>query len=119
MFPILEMNTRADLMIYCCDLSETAVQLVKDHPEYRRGRCHSWVCDVTQDSWDDAPFPPNSLDIVTMIFVLSAVSPAVVEEGGRVVGQVGKVGFNEKRCPGLRNSTKVVRDPSSAQDLKP
>ena len=48
------MNTRSDLMIYCCDLSQTAVQLVKDHPEYKRGRCHSWVCDVTQDSWDSA-----------------------------------------------------------------
>ena len=25
-FPILEMNTRPDLMIYCCDLSQTAVR---------------------------------------------------------------------------------------------
>ena len=92
MFPILEMNTRADLMIYCCDLSETAVQLVKDHPEYRRGRCHSWVCDVTQDSWDDAPFPPDSLDIVTMIFVLSAVSPAKMEAVARNIFKYLKPG---------------------------
>jgi len=91
-FPILEMNTRADLMIYCCDLSETAVQPVKDHPEYRRGRCHSWVCDVTQDSWDDAPFPPNSLDIVTMIFVLSAVSPAKMEAVARNIFKYLKPG---------------------------
>lgn len=52
---------------------------LRDHPEYPRGRCHSWVCDVTTDTWDECPFPPDSLDIVTMIFVLSAVSPAKME----------------------------------------
>jgi len=83
-FPILEMNTRPDLMVYCCDLSSTAVGLVRDHPEYTRGRCHAWVCDVTSDQeWAAAPFPPDSLDIITLIFVLSAVSPAKMEAVAR------------------------------------
>jgi len=72
-YPILEMNNSSGLMIYCCDLSQTAVQLVKDHPQYAQRRCFSWVCDVTQQ-WD-APFPDNSLDVVTLIFVLSAICP--------------------------------------------
>jgi len=83
-FPILEMNTRPDLMVYCCDLSNTAVSLVRDHPEYSRGRCHAWVCDVTSDEeWEAAPFTPDSLDIITLIFVLSAVSPAKMEAVAR------------------------------------
>ena len=91
MFPILEMNTRPDLMVYCCDLSPTAVQLVRDHVQYSGGRCHSWVCDVTTDTWS-APFPPDSLDIVTMIFVLSAVSPAKMEAVARNIYKYLKPG---------------------------
>ena len=78
------MNTRPDLMVYCCDLSNTAVNLVRDHPEYSRGRCHAWVCDVTSDEeWEAAPVTPHSLDIITLIFVLSAVSPAKMEAVAR------------------------------------
>jgi len=76
-FPILEMNTSPRLVVYCCDLSTTAVQLVKDHTQYATKRCHSWVCDVTQE-WNP-PFPDNSLDVVTLIFVLSAISPAKMQ----------------------------------------
>ena len=89
-FPILEMNTRPDLMIYCCDLSQTAVQLVQDHPQYRQGRCQAWVCDVTQD-WQPT-FPPDSLDVVTLIFVLSAVSPGKMEAVARNIVKYLKPG---------------------------
>ena len=92
-FPILEMNPRADLMVYCCDLSSTAVELVRAHAEYPRGRCHSWVCDVTRDEdWEAAPFPPDSLDIITLIFVLSAVSPAKMEAVARNIYKFLKPG---------------------------
>jgi len=75
-YPTLEVNTSPGLVIYCCDLSSQAVQLVKEHPEYTKGRCHSMVCDVTKpEDWESAPFPPGSLDVVTLIFVLSAISP--------------------------------------------
>ena len=76
-FPILEMNTSPNLMVYCCDLSSTAVQLVRDHPQYSGKRCFSWVCDVTGE-WDP-PFPEKSLDVVTLIFVLSAISPVKMQ----------------------------------------
>ena len=87
------MNTRPDLMVYCCDLSSTAVELVRAHAEYPRGRCHSWVCDVTRnEDWEDAPFPPDSLDIITLIFVLSAVSPAKMEAVARNIYKFLKPG---------------------------
>jgi len=73
-FPVLQTNNDSGLFIYCCDLSETAIQLVKDHEDYKGGRCHAFVCDVSQPE-ADLPFPDDSLDIVILIFVLSAVHP--------------------------------------------
>jgi len=96
-YPILEMNSSPDLVIYCCDLSSTAVNLVKEHPSYKGRRCYSWVCDVTQD-WN-APFTENSLDVITLIFVLSAISPgkmkAVVEKIYKYLKPGGLVMFRD------------------------
>lgn len=76
-FPVLEVNQSSDLVVYCCDLSQQAVNLVKEHKDYASGRCHAWVADVTADDWG-APFPPASLDVITLIFVLSAISPTLM-----------------------------------------
>ncbi|KAG8234062.1 hypothetical protein J437_LFUL013558 [Ladona fulva] len=73
-FPILQTSPDPNLFVYCCDFSSTAVQLVKEHPEYNDKRCHAFVCDITSDEWN-APFPPDSLDFVLLIFVLSAIHP--------------------------------------------
>ncbi|XP_064476667.1 tRNA N(3)-methylcytidine methyltransferase METTL2-like [Ornithodoros turicata] len=73
-FPILEINKDPGLFLYCCDFSETAVSVLKEHKEYDPQRCLAFVCDVTRENWD-APFPNESLDIIILIFVLSAVSP--------------------------------------------
>ncbi|XP_071948263.1 tRNA N(3)-cytidine methyltransferase METTL2-like [Antedon mediterranea] len=73
-FPILQTNIDDKLFIYCCDFSEVAVDLVKVHTDYNVNRCHAFVCDVT-DMETPFPFPENSLDIIIMIFVLSAIKP--------------------------------------------
>lgn len=73
-FPVLHTNNDPGLMMYCCDFSTTAVQLVKDHRDYDPKRCHAFVWDIT-DADASLPFPSESLDIVIMIFVLSAVHP--------------------------------------------
>jgi len=78
-FPVLEVNQSADLVVYCCDLSQQAVTLVREHRDYASGRCHAWVADVTADDWG-APFPPASLDVITLIFVLSAISPTLMSK---------------------------------------
>ncbi|XP_029842459.3 tRNA N(3)-methylcytidine methyltransferase METTL2 [Ixodes scapularis] len=72
-FPILEVNRDPGLFVYSCDFSATAVSVLKDHQEYDPRRCHAFVCNVTQD-WT-VPFPEGSLDVITLIFVLSAISP--------------------------------------------
>ena len=47
---------------------------LQESPEYAEGRCHAFVGDVT-DPACEVPFPENSLDVIILIFVLSAISP--------------------------------------------
>lgn len=37
-------------------------------------RCKAFVLDATQENWE-TPFEPESLDIIVLIFVLSAIKP--------------------------------------------
>ncbi|XP_028394698.1 methyltransferase-like protein 2 [Dendronephthya gigantea] len=77
-FPILETNNDPELFVYCCDFSDVAINLVKEHVDYQHGRCHGFVCDVTEDQ--DFPFPFESLDVILLIFVLSAIHPDKFQE---------------------------------------
>ncbi|KAF9931813.1 Methyltransferase-like protein 6 [Linnemannia zychae] len=69
-FPVLEINKR--LFMYACDFAPHAIELVKQHEDYAQGRCNAFVCDLTKDSLTDT-IPAGSLDIVSSIFVLSAI----------------------------------------------
>jgi len=70
-FPVLQVNTSKGLFVYGCDYSASAVDIVKSHSDFNEDRCHVFVHDIT--STDPYPMPEESLDIVVMIFVLSAV----------------------------------------------
>ena len=72
-FPVLETNSHPDTRVFACDFSPTAVELVKEHPQYSQDRCSAFVCDITKE-WHP-PFEPASLDAITMLFVLSAIDP--------------------------------------------
>ncbi|KAI4377833.1 hypothetical protein MLD38_015405 [Melastoma candidum] len=66
--------TYPNVFVHACDFSSRAVDLVKTHKDFTENRIDAFVCDLTAD--DLSQFvPPASVDIVTMIFVLSAVSP--------------------------------------------
>ena len=78
------------LVVYCCDLSPTAVQLVREHLQCGTRRFHAWVCDITQEG--DPPFNPNSLDIVTLLFVMSAITPTKMQEVARNIAKYLKQG---------------------------
>ncbi|GAQ80542.1 hypothetical protein KFL_000560310 [Klebsormidium nitens] len=71
-YPLLQENPAA--FIYACDFSARAVELVKAHPSYDAQRVHAFVCDITEDDLSKE-VPAQSADIVSMIFVLSAISP--------------------------------------------
>lgn len=74
MFPLIEENTR--LFIYACDFSPRAVELVKAHALYNEDRIKAFQCDITQSIGDRVPDPGQPMDIVSMVFVLSALRPS-------------------------------------------
>jgi len=73
-FPILIYNEDPDLLVYCCDFSSSAVEILQKSREYDSKRCKAFVLDATKEEWNP-PFEENSLDIVVLIFVLSAIHP--------------------------------------------
>ncbi|XP_043787770.1 tRNA N(3)-methylcytidine methyltransferase METTL2 isoform X1 [Apis laboriosa] len=85
-FPILLYNTDANLFVYCCDFSAKALDILKQNSAYDTSRCKAFILDVTQEKWQ-TPFEPESLDIIVLIFVLSAINP---EKMKHIIEQVHK-----------------------------
>lgn len=71
-FPLFEENF--NMFVYACDLSSRAVELVKSHPKYSETVMKAFQTDITtKDIFNE--ISENSVDIVTLIFVLSAILP--------------------------------------------
>ncbi|XP_078117992.1 tRNA N(3)-cytidine methyltransferase METTL8, mitochondrial isoform X2 [Sander vitreus] len=73
-FPIVNSIKETDAFLYCCDFSTCAIQLVKDHPDYDDSVCHAFVHDICEEM-ASFPFPPQSLDVILAVFVLSSIHP--------------------------------------------
>ncbi|XP_058440875.1 serine/threonine-protein kinase tousled-like 2 isoform X3 [Marmota monax] len=73
-FPILQTNNDPGLFVYCCDFSSTAVELVQTNSEYDSSRCFAFVHDFCDED-QNYPVPGDSVDVIILIFVLSAVLP--------------------------------------------
>lgn len=71
-FPLISMYP--DVFIHACDFSPRAINLVKTHKGFMETRVNAFVCDLTADDLSQH-ISPSSVDIVTMVFMLSAVSP--------------------------------------------
>lgn len=75
-FPILKYNNDPNLRLFGCDFSAKAIDIMEKHDEFDEKRCKVFVLDATQERWTDAvPFEENSIDIIVLIFVLSAIHP--------------------------------------------
>ncbi|XP_055964199.1 tRNA N(3)-methylcytidine methyltransferase METTL6-like [Sorex fumeus] len=85
LFPLLEEDP--NIFAYACDFSPRAVEYVKQNPLYSTERCRAFHCDLTKDDLPEH-VPPDSVDVVTLIFVLSAVHP---EKMPRVLQNIYKV----------------------------
>ncbi|XP_071330709.1 tRNA N(3)-methylcytidine methyltransferase METTL8, mitochondrial isoform X2 [Trachinotus anak] len=73
-FPIVNSIKDTDAFLFCCDFSPRAIQLVKDHPDYDESVCHAFVHDICEEM-ASFPFPPQSLDVILAVFVLSSIHP--------------------------------------------
>lgn len=71
-FPLISEGTA--FFIHACDFSPRAIDLVKENDLYNPDICNAFVCDVTKDMLTEK-ITPDSVDIATMIFVLSAIHP--------------------------------------------
>ncbi|XP_030013743.1 tRNA N(3)-cytidine methyltransferase METTL6 isoform X1 [Sphaeramia orbicularis] len=71
-FPLLEDDP--NIFIYACDFSPRAVEFVKQNPLYSSERCCAFQCDLTKDDLKDH-VSEDSVDVITLIFVLSAIHP--------------------------------------------
>ncbi|XP_011312669.1 methyltransferase-like protein 2-A [Fopius arisanus] len=73
-FPILMYNSNPNLVVYGCDFSSTAIEILKLNPDYDETRCKVFVLDATTENWEP-PFREETLDIALLIFVLSSIVP--------------------------------------------
>ena len=54
--------------------------MVRQNAQYSEERCHAFVCDISKTSeWEKVPFKEESLDLVILLFVLSALEPSDME----------------------------------------
>lgn len=72
-YPLIE--EKLNMFIYACDLSSKAIELLKTNPIYSEAQIKAFQTDITTTNIFDE-IPKETLDIVTLIFVLSAVDPS-------------------------------------------
>nr|XP_014092735.1 methyltransferase-like protein isoform X1 [Bactrocera oleae] len=72
--PILKYSQEPNLKVYGCDFSARAIEILRENKEYDPKRCEVFVMDATVEDWS-VPFAEDSLDIIVLIFVLSAIEP--------------------------------------------
>ncbi|XP_058036191.1 tRNA N(3)-methylcytidine methyltransferase METTL6 isoform X2 [Ahaetulla prasina] len=72
LFPLLEEDL--NMFAYACDFSPRAVEYVKQNPLYDAKRCKVFLCDLTKDDLVEN-VPLESVDVIMLIFVLSAIHP--------------------------------------------
>ncbi|KAM4600561.1 tRNA N(3)-cytidine methyltransferase METTL6 [Polymixia lowei] len=88
-FPLLEEDL--NIFVYACDFSPRAVDFVKKNPLYCPERCSAFQCDLTKDDLRDN-VPESSVDVITLIFVLSAIHPDKMRQALENVCRVLKPG---------------------------
>lgn len=71
-FPLIQ--EKRNFFIHACDFSPRAVEIVKSHELYDESSIHAFQTDITSKSIHEN-IKPNIVDIITSIFVLSAIHP--------------------------------------------
>lgn len=113
-FPTLAKNP--NLFIYACDFSSRAVGMVQANEQYDEARCKAFVADLTVDDLCTT-VPAESVDLVSAIFVLSAIPPEKMNVAIQNIYKVLKSGGNVLfRDYGLYDEAQIKF--SSASDKK-
>ncbi|KLJ11492.1 hypothetical protein EMPG_13324 [Blastomyces silverae] len=89
-FPILANNKNEQLRLHACDYSKKAVEVMRKSEQYDEKYMQADVWDVSAEGEDSLPpgLGPDSVDVVIMIFIFSALSPS---EWGRALKNIHRV----------------------------
>ena len=92
-FPILRGNENPNLLIHACDFSKKAVELIRSDPDYNPTHIRAEVWDIASTT-ETLPLgvEEDSIDIVLLIFIFSALSPAQWNQAVRNVWKALKPG---------------------------
>ena len=85
-FPLLDESK--SMFMYVCDLSPRAVEMVIENPKYSEDRMKAFQCDLTGDDCFGSNISNQEVDIVSLIFVLSAVRPSLFR---KVIQNIAKI----------------------------
>lgn len=72
-FPLVADN--CNFFVYACDFSPRAIDFVKQNELYDGSKMKAFTCDITKKDIL-AEVQPGTLDMITMVFVLSAIHPS-------------------------------------------
>ncbi|BGP37942.1 hypothetical protein JCM10449v2_001869 [Rhodotorula kratochvilovae] len=75
LFPLLAANENPGLELHGYDYSKEAVAVVKSHASFDPSRCTCEVWDLSSRAGPPPTVAPGSVDVLTMIFVFSALHP--------------------------------------------
>jgi methyltransferase-like protein 6 len=80
---ILDVSLASDIFIYCCDISEKAIEILKSNDIYRKfelSRIHAFVGNLLDRNGLASHLAGHTMDFVSLIFVLSALDPAKMKD---------------------------------------
>ena len=90
-FPLLDLED-FPFKIFAVDLSPRAIEFVKQNPNYDEQKVTAFPCDISQENCFDEKLGDDSIDIVSMIFVLSAIRPSLFKTVMKNIFRVLKPG---------------------------
>lgn len=90
LFPLVEKHPHKKFFAFDC--SPKAIELMRTHEHYEEPRVRGFVCDITREAIPDSEVADGSVDIVTMIFMLSAVAPEQMDDVMRKINKKMKMG---------------------------
>ena len=101
-FPIMKANENEGLVLHACDFSRKAVDLIRSSDLYNqpssKGRIEASVLDIASPDLPDG-LSENSVDVVLLVFIFSALNPqqwdAAVRNIYRVLKPGGEVCFRD------------------------
>ncbi|KAI9276606.1 S-adenosyl-L-methionine-dependent methyltransferase [Sporodiniella umbellata] len=91
MFPLLEQSQNPNLFVYGADYSKTAVDVVRSNRQYDPSRSLAFVWDLSSS---DIPneIEPESIDMIVLVYVLSALAPEQWDQAVKNIHKMLKPG---------------------------